>query len=366
MKCQTLYHKGKSGKLYSWECWTEGDAIHTEYGTLDGKKIRTVKIATPKNVGRSNETTAVEQAELEAQAMWTHRIERKYSETQELAQEEVLFPMLAKDYHKRKNVSYPAFVQPKFDGCRCLCFYDGEDVRLISRSGKEWNLPEISSSIIEFYKINNLSDNIVLDGEVYIHGETFQSISSLIKNPKKAERRNLEFHIFDMADMNDPNLEFVDRWDRLMFLSYTSTPKLKLSRTLFCASEADMKKYHESFVEDMYEGTIYRALNGKYIFGYRSSDLLKYKDFDDVEYKVIGYMAGVGQYSDCAIWTCESSQGTFEVTPKCSLEEKREFLRNAEKYIGKMLTVRFNGFTDKGLPRFPRGIGFRPEEDLTK
>lgn len=367
-----LFHRGKSGKLYSWLCWTSGDTIHTEYGTVDGKKITTAKIATPKNVGKSNETTGSEQADLEAQAMWFNRVERKYSETPEMAQEEVLFPMLAKDYHKQKKVSFPALVQPKLDGCRCLCFYDGDSVRLISRSGKEWILPEISLHLLMFFEKNKLSEDIVIDGEVYLHGETFQTISSLIKNPKKHTEMGelLEYHIFDMADLSQPELTAKERNEKLNRLLFHPDLKVKLCSTYFCSSEEQMKDFHLSFMNAGYEGTIYRSLTGKYEFGYRSSDLLKYKDFQDAEYKVSGWEVGVGLYSDCVIWICENpdvkDDPHFGVTPKCSLEEKRNFLKNVNSYIGKWLTVRFNGFTDAGHPRFPRGIGFRPEEDLTK
>lgn len=44
-----------------------------------------------------------------------------------------------------------------------------------------------------------------------------------------------------------------------------------------------------------------------------------------------------------------------------------ELQNHADKYIGKLLTVEFNGFTDdRKVPRFGRGKGFRLEEDLPR
>lgn len=138
----TLYHRGKAGGIYSWRVWTAGDEIFTEYGLLGGEKQVARRRATPKNVGRSNATTAEEQARLEARAMWQNKRDRKYSETVEGALAELIRPMLTTDFESRKarNVTYPVFVQPKLDGVRALVFWDEArrawEVR--SRSGKSY------------------------------------------------------------------------------------------------------------------------------------------------------------------------------------------------------------------------------------
>lgn len=83
----THYHKGKAGSLYLWRVWTEDADIVTEHGLIDGQKQVARKTATPKNVRRSNATTAEEQAVVEAQAMWQNRRDRKYAASIEEAQE---------------------------------------------------------------------------------------------------------------------------------------------------------------------------------------------------------------------------------------------------------------------------------------
>ena len=53
--------------------------------------------------------------------------------------------------------------------------------------------------------------------------------------------------------------------------------KIKSVETLLCNNIDDVKKCHENFVKDGYEGTILRNASGMYI-SKRSHDLLKYKD----------------------------------------------------------------------------------------
>ena len=136
---ETLYHKSKTDAIVQWDIWTEGAVICTKYGQIGGKMQTARKTATPKNVGRANATTAEEQAILEAKAMHKKRLDAKYSLTIEDAKKEVFLPMLAGSFDKRKDkVVYPVDVQPKLDGVRCLAYWDGDSVKLMSRGGKQW------------------------------------------------------------------------------------------------------------------------------------------------------------------------------------------------------------------------------------
>ena len=154
------------------------------------------------------------------------------------------------------------------------------------------------------------------------------------------------------------NLEdFFKRNPNLKFIKHVPTKTLN--------SEAEVVAEQATVVADGFEGGIVRLFDGEYTYGYRSYDLLKVKSFDDAEFKVTGVTNGVGKFSNCAIWVCKTKNGQeFRVTPKVTQAEKEAFLRDSDKYIGKMLTVAYFGLTDDGIPRFPVGLHFRPEEDL--
>jgi ATP-dependent DNA ligase len=363
----TLYTKSRTGKLHTFDISVSGKRIDIRTGTLEGRKVLTQKWGKAKNIGRSNETSPEEQALLDAQSLWKKKLDRKYSLTPEDAQEGVFLPMLAKDYKnvKAKNISFPAFIQKKLDGVRCLAYWDveEEEVVLMSREGKNFNVPHIKKQLRQFLSANS---NICLDGEMYIHGTSLQTLVSWVK--KNQEKSNsLEFHVFDCIDMNEPDMTFLERNELLSserFLELNSFPSIIRVRTIEVKTFEDMLFYHRQFTEDDYEGTIYRNPNGAYEFGKRTNSLLKYKDFEDAEYKIVGFMSGEDSYSDCVIWIClDSATGeTFKVNPKCSIAEKRRMYKIADQYVGKMLTVRFNQKTDADIPKFGRGIAFRDYE----
>ena len=368
-KLETLYHQGKTGAIVQWDIWTEGADICTKYGQIGGKMQNARKTATPKNVGRANATSAEEQAILEATAMHKKRLDGKYSLTIEDAKKEVFLPMLATDFEKRKDkVTYPVDVQPKLDGVRCLAYWDGDSVKLMSRGGKQW---ECCQHIIEELEMV-LPKSWVLDGELYIHGSTFQEITKLVKK-LRPESVNVQLHVYDVprAGNYSAHGEWKDRKTVLNDFAHRcktadSCKSVVVVRTDFAAHEEDVYELQSEYLEEGYEGAIVRERDGEYRFGYRSRSLLKVKNFMDEEYEIVGFTTGVGRFDGCIVWICETEDGhEFKVVPQGTMEERQEAYQNADKHIGDWLKVKFFELTDDGIPRFPVGLGIRASEDMS-
>jgi DNA ligase-1 len=373
MEFPTLYHKAKTGKIVSWTIKTDGASIITEYGEIDGKKQIACKVATPKNVGKSNETTAVEQAILEAQSMHKHRLERKYSLSPETAEEELVFlPMLAHEFEKHKShVSYPVFVQPKLDGVRCLAFWeevfvDGElrrEVKLLSRGGKEYSLPHVQEALHSI-----LPPDTVFDGELYIHGETLQGINRLVKKfrvgPDGTTR--IQYHVYDAFQTGSLQTPFSERLASLRSIfSDKEEGIVRFVRTDEVSSAQEVYQKMGEFIGLNYEGAIVRKPQGPYELGYRSRSLLKVKTFFDAEFRIVGHSFGTGRAEKSVVWQCITEDGKlFSVVPRGTIEEREAWGAHAKKYYGKLLTVRFWNRTEDNVPQFPVGVAIRLEEDL--
>lgn len=367
----TLYHKGSSGKMYQWQVWTEGADIVTEHGQVDGKLQIARKTATPKNVGKANETTPEAQAQLEAEAMYKHKLERKYCLSIRECEGPLFLPMLAHSFEKKKKkVEYPVWVQPKLDGVRCIARWKptgAPEIELLTRAGKQWDIPHLKQEIAAILPLG-----MVLDGEIYIHGKTFQDISKLVKK-QRPESADLEYHIYDVPVYEDNmDLPFIKRLSVLGAVTQqikdivpSQTSHLRVVPTRIAKSEEEVYEVQSECLEYGFEGAIVRLPNGVYKFGYRSSDLLKVKTFHDDEYEVVGYHAGVGKFETCVIWECVTADGQpFNCVPQGSFEQRQEWLDTADEYVGKLLKVKYFELTDDGIPRFPVGIGFRLSEDL--
>ena len=247
-----------------------------------------------------------------------------------------ILPMLANKWEDRhKYISEPFYVQPKIDGVRLLVSNKGG----ISRTGK------IVPGTEHLGK--GLKEGEYLDGECYDPSKTFEEITSLFKTNPKA----LEFHVFDYFDTNQPDLTFDQRLERVTV------------ETKWVKTKKDLPIVHKQYMDAGYEGTMIREPSSVYEIGKRSNYLLKLKDFKTDEYKVIGMRECTGKDVGTPTWVCLTENGQeFTVRPEGTQEKRREMFKNGDKYMGKMLTVKYQNLTDLGVPRFPVGIAFRDYE----
>ena len=344
-----LYQKTKTGATNIWRAWNEGSKIFTEYGQLGGKlqiTVGTEAIAT--NVGRSNERNPVQQAEFEVEAMYKNQLRLKYSETVEESSNTRIQPMLASDGHKVK-FTFPVDVQRKYDGLRCMRVEGG---KLLSRGNKTYSVKHIEEELSRLFP-----ENVMTDGELYIHSISLQQLNSLVKKNQK-DSINLEYHIYDIPGSG----LWKDRKQR--FPTHYDAPHIHFVETFTVNSIKEIVKLHDQFIQEGYEGAIIRLPDGVYEFGKRSKSLLKWKVFEDKEFKIVGMKLGTGKMSECPIFACKNdiNDKIFDVVPLGTMEARKEMLK--ESNIGKLLTVKFIGRTEDGIPKFAVGKVFRDEKDL--
>ena len=82
--------------------------------------------------------------------------------------------------------------------------------------------------------------------------------------------------------------------------------------------------------------------------------------FNDDEFEIIGFQEGCGVDEKTVIWKCKTTNNEeFNVRPIGDLEHRRLLFSKAPKYIGKMLTVKYQELSEIGVPRFPVGKDIR-------
>ena len=354
----TLYKIDSREGIRVWECVVFDRGPYSEivinHGTKDGKlQEKVTKISKGKNIGRANETTHNEQAILEATSKWKKQIDKGYS----ITPQKVFLPMLAQDYSKhKKKISFPCYVQPKFDGARCTIRKESDGIIARSRKGKEWKvINHITNSLLLFFNDN---PSIVLDGELYSEELTFQNILSAIKRDEKNDLTDkIKFFCYDCYHQDNPDLPFEERIKTINNISHIEV--IKVVETLEVEHPEYVDEHHDRYVSNNYEGAILRNKHGLYKVNGRSYDLQKVKRFDDAEFKIIGMK--LDKNNEC-VFECEIEGGTFEVKPDGSHEERVAYYN--EENIGKNLSVRFFGYTTSEYkqPRFPIGVGIRDYE----
>ena len=366
-----LYGKASNGKIktvqYSVEQLEDGTCnICNEFGYLDGKKqIDKRNIKAGKNIGKSNETTISEQAISEAESKWNKKKDENYTENstgKPDVDSHAILPMLAHDYRKRgHDIKFPCFAQPKLDGVRALATLSKADIKFTSRKYKPYDtVDHINKDLIEIFKPNQKldlkSEGLRVDGELYKHGLTLQEINRRVKKYRKGDTEELEYWVFDLCLPDVENTYRKDDLDYLFKNNAKKGSKVKLVPTYVVNNDKEVKEMHDKFVQEGFEGVILRNMDGLYEFDKRSKDLQKYKEFQEEEFLIVGTTSGEGTEENAIMFICETKEGkTFPVRPRGSIEDRREWWKVRESFLGKDLTVRFFNYTEDKIPFLPVG-----------
>ena len=264
--------------------------------------------------------------------------------------------MLAHKYNPDK-ADYPAFIQPKLDGVRCLFSTSGA----FSRAGNQFmNVDHIEEALKPFFAKNPTA---VLDGELYNHGlkDDFEKIISLVRKKKPTKEDKLEaaelveYHIYDVASMT-----FATYTTRLNYINSISNFRwnhiLRRVDTQVALDFDEAVKMHKKNLKLGYEGSIYRSFEGKYK-GTRSWDLMKFKDFHDAEATIIGYEEGKGKREGTlGKFIMRDYEGNeFGCPPGKGYDYKgmKDLLDNIHDYIGQWATFTYFQRTQAGSYRHP-------------
>lgn len=261
-----------------------------------------------------------------------------------LAADEHAPVMLAKVYHPGIDLnSY--WVSEKYDGVRG--YWDGK--RLLTRGGELISPP---AWFIAGWP------NVPLDGELWAGRGGFADAVSTARRqtPDDAAWRKMRFMVFDVPaqqgtfDQRLPILESTVAAINLPWVQVVKQSKVDDHRTLQKMLKAITKEGGEGLM--LHRGaSLYRAE--------RNDDLLKLKLHDDAEARVIAYIPGKGKHAGrLGALLVEMPNGQrFKIGTGFS-----DAQRVHPPILGSLVTYRYRGVNDSGIPRFASFL--RVREDL--
>jgi len=305
--------------------------------------------------------------------------------------------------------AFKGYIQRKLDGWRAIgrIQKDGSVV-FTSNNGKQYPwFDRLRREFSELVKGKNILDG--LDGEFYTHsiidpekGELdeharFQAITSMCglarTNPHHLEDQ-IRFVVFDLVDVSGTYTQeqrfklltkvFKDSAIHRDYVSGVSLGpsssssssssgadfydigcpfRILLCETFYIEDISLIESYHDQFEREGYEGLMIRSVDMPYLPKKRSFQIRKCKNFDDAEYPIIGVHLNHGVADENFVWVLydQAKDITFNAKPTGTIEERIEMYENAEEYVGKLLTVKFQGYTEDGIPRFPIGKSIRTQ-----
>ena len=359
MKFPTLYSKDSKGDLRVWQIETKDSEVVVTHGKEGGKFTSKSYFAEAKNTTKTNATTPSEQAEKEAEAKHTLQLKRGYFLTREEALNSVAWePMKCQDYKDYTHkLQYPCYIGPKLDGLRMMITPSGE---AFSKSGEPYKIPEHIQKEINDLQYHGLLRH-GLDGEIYAEGLTLQEIVSAFRKPNENTKK-LCYIIYDIpvADVNtNDRVQIMN--SLLPVITTSSSVGLNAFYTVYNENEGDA--LFKDFVENGYEGAVYRNMCGKYEHGKRSYDMIKRKPRPTNEALVQSVEIdknGQGVLS-CLAVNGEQKGVTFKCLMRKDADDEINYrlFENAKELIGQHIEYAWENLSVDKVPCKPAGVRVR-------
>lgn len=279
-----------------------------------------------------------------------------------------VFALVKFDESLLENGSLNGYVMSeKLDGVRAL--WDGKALK--SRSGKKFAVPKCW--------LKNLPP-FALDGELFIARGKFEELLSIVNsaNATCEAWQSVKYYVFDVLKADGTLLERLkmlenhlttqesnnaqknaraNMRDNSHINAQTNIRQILIIEQKPIHSKAELQKALQSVVNLGGEGLVVRKNSAPYE-NFRTKNAMKLKIYEDAECKVIAHNAGKGKFEGkLGSLTCEqaftNTQGqsqTLRFKIGSGFTDKE---RENPPPLNSLITYKFNGYTAKGLPKFP-------------
>lgn len=262
--------------------------------------------------------------------------------------------MLACPFEEKRLLKWkpPYIVQPKLDGVRCRAVMKDPNIfpprfKLLSSEENEIvSVPHITGML------NNLRiPDEELDGELYIHGMSFDNIFSITSREINLhpDYIRMEYHVFDRVSEHS-------QAHRISGLPELKNP-IKAVPFEIAENLEDVLRAYDRFVDMGYEGIIVRNIYAPYVRK-RSVNMMKFKPKKEDYYKIVGYKEEISIHGErkgtLGALECVSDGTTFSVGSGFKQADRRTLWRIRESLVGKLAKVQYQHITPgRKVPRFP-------------
>lgn len=244
---------------------------------------------------------------------------------------------------------FPVYGQPKYNGVRSTIRLEFGEPVIRSKDGLIYDLPHIKQWAVHTF--NNMEDasDLVFDGELFIYGESLQNIRSAVVKPNLNTSRVI-FVCYDLAIAGYTNKE---RWQMLKEANADGVfmhPAVELTRTYIIKSDEQAQRMCDKFINDEgHEGIMLRDMDAPYHFGKKRINMTKLKRTISHEFKIVR-VEPQPKEPQFSLFICQHKSNTFKVTPTFDDTTKEHILKDKHLYIGKLLQCTFYEWTDKDIP----------------
>lgn len=265
------------------------------------------------------------------------------------------------------KVKYPAYIQPKLDGYRCV-YREGA---MWSRAGKPFGNKNLA---LHFKKLFQTSE-YVLDGELYCHGTSFNSLQKILNTEEAPLPVTLKYVVYDCVHLTQWDYQHSKKeyQNRLVDLRHIVNGVIgEHSKVIDIANDkvnsaAEAVDKYKEYLKNGYEGAMLKAPDGLYRWKrttVKSGEMLKVKPFKSIDLPIESIYAGEGKFEGMAGGVdCTFNGVTVSIGSGFDVDTRKKMAAAPHDYLGKTIEIKYFEETEDGSLRFPTFVRFREEKD---
>ncbi|MBU2249239.1 MAG: hypothetical protein KKD77_21000 [Gammaproteobacteria bacterium] len=273
--------------------------------------------------------------------------------------------MLCYPFEERRLLKWepPYICQPKLDGerCRALVSFYGTVTLFSSEENVITSVPHINKAISRALRYNDVE----LDGELYIHGASFEEIHSIVGRTVNLspDHREVKLYVFDLVS-DQPQAKRFNELNKIEF-----PPELVRVPTILAWNLEEIMRLNDRYLNEGYEGIVVRHFEAPYIRR-RSTFMMKFKPKRSDIYQVVGFKEEIDKNGKpkgrLGALVCQGGDGTqFSVGSGLTEEQRVNLWLTRDSLTEHDVKVAYQHLTSlQGVPRFPVFVELveRPQE----
>jgi len=262
----------------------------------------------------------------------------------------------------KRNVTTVA-VEPKLDGIRCIGIVKNGICTLYSRNGKPITnfVDTVGQELLQF-------GDGVFDGEIM--SADFLAMMTQFRRKNSVNTTDVKYFVFDWLPLESwlakkCDLTCQQRREKLEDMMINSKCGFVSLIHRDIVQLEDIKKMHDVFASQGYEGIMIKTLDAMYEFD-RSHTVMKLKMLFDIDVNISGFYEGregtKNQGTLGGIYIHTADRVRVGVGSGFSDELRNEMWLNKENFLGRLVEIRYQEVTEDGSLRFPTFRRFRNDK----
>jgi len=196
--------------------------------------------------------------------------------------------------------------------------------------------------------------NFELDGELWTKRGDFENIQSIVmdKNPSK-KWKEITYNIFEVPNQKG---DFLSRLELVQkYIEKENLQHIKVIKQIKIKDKAHLEKYKNEIINKKGEGVIVKNPTLEYFQG-RSSNILKVKNFSDMEGKVIAINMSQKTGVLKSLKVKLENGITFNLGTGFTKKQRENSFT-----VGTIVSFKYYGFTKNGKPKFASFLRVRED-----